>query len=76
MWSIIWNIEGKVKHDLLWFSTESQAVKYAEYYKSLFEVLDAGQHMQRRFGLDKKAIAHLGISFRLLKKGADQAKSL
>lgn len=70
MWSIVWNIENKVKYDVLWFATEAQALKYAQYYKSLLEVHDAGQHMQKRFGNheDKSESLCLKISFRLMKK--------
>ena len=72
MWSIIWNIEDRIKHDILWFSSEAQALKYAEYYKSLLEVHDAGQHMQSRFGAEKKAMQNLKVSFELMKKKTAQ----
>jgi|TARA_B100001964_G_scaffold216647_1_gene256078 hypothetical protein len=52
MWYIIWNIENKVKDDIFSFATEKQAQKYAKYYKSLLQMHEKGQHIQKRFGFD------------------------
>ena len=71
MWSIVWNIENKIKHDVLSFSTEAQALKYAQYYKSLLEIHDSGQHMQKRFGEKESSCKDnrpMSISFRLMNK--------
>lgn len=70
MWYIIWDIENKIKHDVLGFATEAQALKYAKYYKSLLEIYNAGQHMQKRFGIKNKTLekTNMRISFRLLRK--------
>ena len=69
MWYIVWNIDTKVKHDVVAFETESQALKYAKYYKYLLEIYNDGQHMQSRFGLAESAAkAKLEVSFELTRR--------
>lgn len=70
MWYIIWNIDSQVKHDVLGFDTESQAVKYANYYKSLLEVYHDGKHMQKRFAASHQSQNkdRIRVSFQLTKR--------
>lgn len=72
MWYIVWNIESQVKHDVLGFETEAQALKYAKYYKYLLETYNDGQHMQSRFGVAEKtkAARRIHVSFQLTQKKA------
>ena len=69
MWSIIWKIENKIKHDILAFATEQQASKYAAYYKSLLQVHDRSQHIQKRFGFDTiKEASCVAVDYQIVKK--------
>ena len=70
MWYIVWNIDSSVKEDVLSFDSRQGALKYAYYYKSLLEVYNAGNHMQKRFAESHKdpRKSHLSVSFKIMQK--------
>ena len=70
MWYIVWNIDSRVKQDILSFDNHSSALKYAAYYKSLLEVYNAGNHMQKRFAESTKdpRKSRISVSFQIMQK--------
>ena len=66
-------IENKIKHEVLSFSSQKQASKYAAYYKSLLEVHDRSQHIQKRFGFDAiKKTSGIAVDYQIVKKKEPQ----